>query len=216
MQRLAVIGDVHGRADKLERLLAVEEIAERSVVFLGDLVNRGPDARRVLDIACEWVAQRNATVLLGNHEDVLLGYIENADFVRFALSGGLPTIRSYVGHASGDVHAQLVRAIPKEHRQLLERASLYCESDEFILSHAGVDPGAPADRSKRVMVQGVGSAVFERRSLLPKLCVCGHYVQRDGRPFVSDTLVCIDTGCGTACGPLTAFLLPERAVVQVR
>jgi hypothetical protein len=48
-----------------------------------------------------------------------------------------------------------------------------------------------------------------------RLVVFGHYVQDDMKPYVSDGLVCIDTGSGTLPdGPLTALVLPDRQFIQ--
>lgn len=73
-----VIGDVHGHADALERLLATLGYGQargayrhperRIVVFIGDLIDRGPDQLRTLDIARRMVGAGSALVVLGNHE----------------------------------------------------------------------------------------------------------------------------------------------------
>ncbi len=77
MSAYDVIGDVHGHADALERLLgAMGHVAtngvyrhpERSVVFVGDLIDRGPDQIRTLDIARRMVDAGAAHMVLGNHE----------------------------------------------------------------------------------------------------------------------------------------------------
>lgn len=72
-----VIGDVHGHAGALERLLVAMGYREtdgayrhpeRRVVFLGDLIDRGPDQLRTLDIARRMVEAGSALMVLGNHE----------------------------------------------------------------------------------------------------------------------------------------------------
>lgn len=212
--RLAAVGDVHGRADKLQALLADSRLADRMLVFLGDLVNRGPDSRVVLDCVCGLVAAGRAQALLGNHDRSFLRYLATGDFLPFAVAGGLPTIRSYVSEARGDVYRQVLGAVPTSHVRLLEGAALCWEDSNVVLSHAGISPMEPWRRDETVLVHGTGARLFIERATLPKLCVCGHYVQDGGKPYVSDTLICVDTGCGVG-GPLTALLLPERQLVQV-
>lgn len=72
-----VIGDVHGYATSLERLLGamgyvetagVYRHPERRVVFVGDLIDRGPDQIRTLQIARSMVESKSALMVLGNHE----------------------------------------------------------------------------------------------------------------------------------------------------
>ena len=76
-----IIGDVHGCADELVRLLdrlgydtTVAPISHpdgRRVLFLGDLVDRGPASDRVLEIAMAMVEAGTALCILGNHENKL-------------------------------------------------------------------------------------------------------------------------------------------------
>lgn len=74
---LDVIGDIHGHADALETLLSTLGYREvggayrhpsRTVVFVGDLIDRGPDQLRVLHIARSMVEAGTAQMVLGNHE----------------------------------------------------------------------------------------------------------------------------------------------------
>ena len=72
-----IIGDIHGQADKLEQLLQQLGYEQKSriyqkpgakVVFLGDLIDRGPHQRRVLDIVRPMVDAGHALAVMGNHE----------------------------------------------------------------------------------------------------------------------------------------------------
>ncbi len=78
-----IIGDIHGYADQLEKLLTVlgyKEVhgvhrhPERRVVFLGDFIDRGPKIRRTLEIAYAMVQDGSALAVLGNHEFNALCY----------------------------------------------------------------------------------------------------------------------------------------------
>lgn len=68
MESVALIGDIHGCADELETLLG--RVGDRTVISLGDVIDRGPAPDRVVDI----LRDRNALVLLGNHEEKHLRY----------------------------------------------------------------------------------------------------------------------------------------------
>jgi hypothetical protein len=73
-----LIGDVHGCAQSLERLLQLlgyQKIAgvyrhpqQRQVIFLGDIVDRGPRIREALHLVRDMVEQGSALMILGNHE----------------------------------------------------------------------------------------------------------------------------------------------------
>lgn len=205
---LAAIGDVHGDAERLRALLARTELAGRALVFLGDLVNRGPNARQVVELVVE--LQGRATLLQSNHDRAFLQYVYHGDFLAFASIGGLHTIKSYVLHARGDVHAQLRQAVPSSHRRLLEDAVPFIESDQWLLSHAGINPSRPQSRRPEDLWYGDQKGLFSAAWSIGKRVVCGHYAQPSLRPFCSSNLICIDTGCGTLPGgPLTALLLPE-------
>jgi len=78
---LALIGDVHGERVALEALLRrlhchpEQGAPERSLVFLGDLVDRGPDSPGVVRLVSQLVAQGSAFCVLGNHEvNILRGH----------------------------------------------------------------------------------------------------------------------------------------------
>ena len=215
MLKKAIVGDVHGDAGRLVSLLSKPELRERELIFTGDLVNRGPDSRGVLEKVAELVFDKKiARVLLGNHELLLLDFIDNGNFVGLAMGGGIATIKSYVGVAYGNVHQQFVEAFPREHLSLLRNANIYYEDGDVLVTHAGVSRADPSSRDVRDVVTGSHPELFAGDFDVGKLLVCGHYVQRVGLPFVSPHFVCVDTGCGTVGGPLTAFLLPERTFIQ--
>lgn len=72
-----IIGDIHGEADALERLLSklgYEPVdgcwqhSSRQVIFLGDFIDRGPEQKRVLEIVMPMVEGGQALAVMGNHE----------------------------------------------------------------------------------------------------------------------------------------------------
>jgi serine/threonine protein phosphatase 1 len=185
---------------------------------VGDYVNRGPDSFRVIDllIRAKIGAPNRFVFLMGNHELALLKFLKGGQFIEFASIGGVPTIRSYVGHdVVGDVRHVLERSIPEDHLTFLESLITYWESDRLLVSHAGYDPQEPCDRGLMSMVANGHPAIFNEKCPLLELTVCGHYLQKSGKPYSNGHLICVDTGCGTVGGPLTAVLLPEREFISV-
>jgi calcineurin-like phosphoesterase family protein len=213
--RYVVIGDVHGDAFRLEALLAHLDFESQCLIFLGDYIDRGPDSRCVLDLLCDLSDQLGArsVFLAGNHELALLRYLADGDLPRFAAYGGIATIRSYgVRSPVGDVAATLRTAIPARHIHFLESLRASFEANGILFSHTGLDPSLPGDRSMATMADTSHPEIF--RDTVPQIVVCGHYVQRSGAPLVRDQVTCIDTGCGTINGPLTALVLPEKTFIQ--
>ena len=78
-----VVGDVHGRANLLRLMLDEFKVLAPGaymVVFLGDLIDRGPGSRLVVDMAPETVeALPGSRVIQGNHESVMLNFLLGID-----------------------------------------------------------------------------------------------------------------------------------------
>jgi serine/threonine protein phosphatase 1 len=71
--RLIAIGDIHGHAEALRRLLdKIQPTSADTIVILGDCVNRGPDSRGVLDCLIELQQKCHLVPVLGNHDDMML------------------------------------------------------------------------------------------------------------------------------------------------
>lgn len=164
-KRLYAIGDVHGRLDLVDDLLAriAGDIAERPVdsgalVFLGDLIDRGPDSSKVIErlrLLREYPAR--PLFLLGNHEEFLLrtlaaepGVAE--DWLAF---GGAACAESY-GVAAASLQAlderriadRLRAAIPPAHIAFLEGFGDTIRFGDYLLVHAGIRPGIPIDEQQ--------------------------------------------------------------------
>lgn len=198
LDETAFIGDVHGEAGALALLLPRATKRARRLVFLGDLVNRGPSSKDVIDLIVECIdnGEIETIVLAGNHDqafaDVLEGPEREDEFLRM---GGASTIRSYVDPPFKDVFTQLRGAVPRRHKQLLTSMATEWTSDGIEARHRLGDSDSDA---------GV------------RFLVAGHTVQHDRAPRVDSASALIDTGCGTVRdGRLTAFYWPSRTWDQV-
>jgi serine/threonine protein phosphatase 1 len=101
--RYYAIGDIHGRLDLYETLIAAIEaeiaaapgLAHR-IILLGDLIDRGPDSAGVVARTQAWQQARNVQVLAGNHEEMFLAAFEKPEALRhFLKHGGRETLLSY-------------------------------------------------------------------------------------------------------------------------
>jgi diadenosine tetraphosphatase ApaH/serine/threonine PP2A family protein phosphatase len=206
---LAVVGDIHGRVDRLNRLLT-QLPRERTLIFLGDYIDRGPDSRGVIDRLLRLSHQRDCVFLCGNHEDMLLAVLDNmyegaaADWMR---NGGDATLRSY-GVASVQ---RLTEELPEEHVSFLRGLCEHKETKEFVFVHAGISPDGPdaTDRDTKLWMRIGPNEAFG----YGKIVIYGHTPYRS--PLRGPDWINIDTGCGKlASAPLTGLLLPEFEVVQ--
>jgi serine/threonine protein phosphatase 1 len=215
--KVMAVGDIHGSLAQLNCLLQQNELfADRSILFLGDYVDIGPCSKGVIERLIKLKQERaDCVFLLGNHEYEMLRYYDSGDFLRYAKCGGMHTIKSYVGEVHGDVHQGFVASISQAHIGFLRGLSFYYETAFCLFSHSGCSPEHQLDRTLDMMVLHSHQDLFRNPTKLSKLVVCGHYFQRTHTPFVSNSVICLDTGCGILNGPLTACLLPERKMVRI-
>lgn len=229
MPRTIVIGDVHGCREELDELLA--RLAPRTsdrLVFLGDLMDRGPDpvgvVRRVRALGAECV--------YGNHEDRHVRWAAH-EAKRHARPGYVNPMKSMSEH---DRRANA--ALSDEELEWMAALPAWIELDEIVAVHAGFEPRRPLAEQKRAAacrvrwVDAEGKMAghddprvpppgtyrwAERWS--PSSVVYGHHVLDLREPTVDRPAPGvehwgIDTGCCYG-GRLSALVLPERALVQV-
>ena len=214
---LIAIGDIHGCIETARALIdRLAPTADDHLVFLGDYVDRGPDSKAVLDYLIALSARHRCTFLRGNHEALMLEYIDEGFYELWQVNGGVATLNSYAGAA------RQVR-IPAEHLAFIRGTVLYYNTPEFFFVHAGLRP----DLTTKENVRWCGEDVFlwERSHLeaadedfaWEKPVVCGHTPR--SQPINRPKLIGIDTGCvyhmHPEMGRLTAVRLPERAFVSV-
>lgn len=206
---IAVVGDIHGRRDRLNRVL--QQIPEkRTLVFLGDYIDRGPDSRAVVERLIQLGRERSCVPLCGNHEDMLLDALSDAyagAVSDWLANGGDATLRSY-GVSST---RRLAEELPDDHWSFFQDLQEHWETDDYIFVHAGISPDGPelTDRDMKLWRRIAPGEAFG----YGKTVVCGHTPYR--APVRGPDWINIDTGCGKLpSAPLTALLLPEMVVIQ--
>jgi len=224
--RAAVIGDIHGSAQLLRRLLA--KLEDRAIVVAGDVCDRGPDTRNVID---QLIAV-DARGVLGNHDLWLRDWACGRGLDDFALHpamGGRATLESY--GATG-TFAELEAArwrVPNDHAGWLDSLPLALSIEvagrDFWVVHAGLL------RQLRFPEAVEGRVEWAVRKYGPRMCwgkclpracveaeapvIMGHVPLTS--PEDHGHCIAVDTGAGTwgDSGGLTAVLLPERSFVSV-
>ncbi len=212
---LIAIGDVHGCARTLEALIdQINPSQDDHLVFVGDYVDRGPDSKGVINFLFNLREDHTCTFLRGNHEALMLDYLDRGEFEMWRVNGGIPTLESY--RASKDKIE-----IPESHVTFLRQTKLFYDAPEFFFVHAGLRPEFSIDENlqrgdERVFLWE-RSHLHARKFAWEKPIVCGHTPHSE--PINRDKLIMIDTGCvyhtHPMLGRLTAVRLPDREFISV-
>lgn len=143
------IGDVHGRSDLLQTVITFcEEDGARSggtprIIFLGDLVDRGRDAKGCLEIVGRALTDYPASVFLrGNHDDWFLRFLENdrRQLRTWFHDGGREAVDSYCDLDIDDARRFILSQHPG-HLDLLRRSTFMVEEGALLFVHADIQPG---------------------------------------------------------------------------
>jgi serine/threonine protein phosphatase 1 len=214
-QGYIAIGDIHGCAQSLKALIvklkAEQKLSERTLVFVGDYIDRGPDSSAVIDFLINLSENRDCVFLRGNHEQMMIDAFEENDFHLWMMNGGRSTLESY-GDFSGDV--------PQSHKDFVNNTELYFETEAYFFVHAGANPDRSLQELKELpnakdyYLWNRDHLDFET-PLWEKKVVFGHTPVKD--VILDDYRIGIDTGCvyqRSGMGKLTAVLLPEEEIIQ--
>jgi protein phosphatase len=227
-----VIGDVHGCRAELETLLGdlgyligrddqgrpvSAHRDNRRVIFVGDLVDRGPDTPGVLRLVMSMVAAGDAFCVSGNHESKLLRALRGRNV--------------QVSHGLAESLVQLA-AEPEEFRAEVERfvdgliSHYVLDGGRLVVSHAGLVEryqGRASGRVREFCLYGQTTGETDEYGLPVRypwaqeyrgaaMVLYGH-TPVPAPEWVNNTL-CLDTGCVFG-GRLTALRYPEREIVSV-
>jgi serine/threonine protein phosphatase 1 len=184
--RILAIGDIHGCDVALATLLQhVRPTASDTVVVLGDVVDRGPNTRRVIELLLQLRKTCRLKFVLGNHEEMMLEAYHTGQWMHdWLMFGGKETLASY-GDSFGDV--------PTEHLDFLSSGLNYWESKTEIFVHAKLEPNVPLDSQSPEWLRWERLEGNEPPHSSGRPVICGHTSQRSGNPLVFNGWVCIDT-----------------------
>jgi Calcineurin-like phosphoesterase len=181
-----VIGDIHGCDIALDILLNRMDITQQdTVVLLGDVVDRGPGSKEVIDLLLNLKKFCKVVLIMGNHEEMMLDSMRGGASEGLWLQhGGQEALESYGGSYSD---------IPFEHVAFLESGKDYWENETEIFVHANLQPGVPLDFQEREWLRWTRLTGFEQSPNADKRVLCGHTPQPNGLPLVLDNWICLDT-----------------------
>ncbi|WP_170605673.1 metallophosphoesterase family protein [Ruegeria arenilitoris] len=201
-ERFYAVGDIHGRLDLLQRLIASLD-ADCPLVFVGDYIDRGECSAQVLRhlYHLSGVKDREVICLLGNHEDMLLQFLKNPEAMArmWWHNGGRQTLASF-GVADGtettdrlnEIGEALRREMGQPLLEWIQDRPLTWTSGNVTVVHAALDPHRSVDKqSRKVCLWGHPQFPGPRRKD-GQWIVHGHTIVTD--PTVENQVISIDTG----------------------
>jgi serine/threonine protein phosphatase 1 len=220
--RAYAVGDIHGRADLLERLHSLIlrdaldfEGPRKVVVYLGDYVDRGHESRAVIDrLLDEPLPGFESVYLKGNHEQTLLDFLEDfqvaLDWMSF---GGGATLGSYgVGLDGSRANAEALTRmqqkfhdnLPERHREFFNSLGLMHREGDYLFAHAGIRHGVPLEQQVPADLLWIRDEFLSHDPGSGPTVVHGHTITP--KPMSRPHRIGIDTGA-FATGRLTAAVL---------
>jgi serine/threonine protein phosphatase 1 len=230
--RAYVVGDIHGRLDLLENLLTKihadlerRPVPKALLVFVGDLIDRGPNSAQVIERLRTYRRSGIQPVfLLGNHEEVLLRILEGdtsliASWLQF---GGLQCLESYgidvtdVGRRSPDDLVEMIRnAVPASHGEFIRSFIDSCRFGDYLFVHAGIRPGIELERQRQSDLRWIREPFLFDDTDHGFIVVHGHTIA--GEVEERPNRIGIDTGAYRT-GILTALAIEgdQRWIIDTR
>src|SRR4051794_14438555 len=230
--RAYVIGDIHGRLDLLEGLLAkihddltVRPVRKTLLVFVGDLIDRGPSSAQVVERLRTYRRPGVQPVfLLGNHEEVLLRILGGntsliTSWLRF---GGIECVKSYgvdarslAGAPNDELLTVIRKGVPAHHVEFLHGFIDPCRFGDYLFVHAGIRPGVELEQQTQTDLRWIREPFLFDQTDHGFVVVHGHTISAEVDERANR--IGIDTGAYRT-GVLTALVIEgtERRFIDTR
>ncbi|MEM6974342.1 MAG: metallophosphoesterase [Pseudomonadota bacterium] len=228
--RVYALGDVHGdhaaasaMLARLRRDLAARPVADWREIWIGDLIDRGPDSAGVLDLALRDETREKRIVLLGNHDAYLRDFLATGDStilspwltyggVQSCASWGIDrlTLNETIDrHGASGLRDMLEARVPERQWRLVEEMPTHAVLGDFLFVHAGIRPGIALD------AQDPRDLIWIRGNFLDHAEPHSHVVVHGHTPSpeieMMPNRIGIDTGAGKG-GHLSCLVLEGDAV----
>ncbi|MDW6004662.1 metallophosphoesterase family protein [Vibrio mangrovi] len=190
------VADIHGHDYLLEEMLDkieqdMQETTETKplVIFLGDYIDRGPDAKRVVDLLIRASRVRNmaCVFLLGNHEQWLIDFMHSSVILPvWGCQGGLETLLSYGvpqkmilsgildAEVADEVRHVFLDLLPESHLSFFQSLVNHFELGDYFFVHAGIDPNRPLHQQRKEDLIWIRHPFLSSKQDFGKVIVHGH------------------------------------------
>jgi serine/threonine protein phosphatase 1 len=223
--RIYAVGDIHGRLDLLDRLLAQTntDLALRPTVrpvyvFLGDYIDRGPSSRETIDRLIQHAETNESIFLKGNHELVAIKCLSDRSlFHQWLRLGGMETLMSYGVSPETLANSKQIAALqsafhsalPQTHFRFFRdlRNSFAC--GDYFFVHAGVKPNVELSLQKEIDLLWIRDEFLLSKFDFGKIIVHGHTPSSEIE--LGPNRINIDTGA-FATGRLTCLVIEDESL----
>ena len=195
-KRAYAIGDIHGCFDLLLDLVAQIEDdnarrapKELALVFLGDLIDRGPSSRSVVQFLRDELSVRHTChFIAGNHEEILVRALSGeTQLIRpWLQQGGLACAESYGVQSRElrdldefELREVLLSAIPSDDIQFMSGFHDYVRFGDYLFVHAGIRPGIPFEHQTPQDMRWIREPFLRSRIDHGLVVVHGHTISRE-------------------------------------
>lgn len=225
-ERAYAIGDIHGCLLEMQSLLQkikrdndYRGEAPTYLIFLGDLIDRGPHSKGVIELLMDFPYRfAEPMFIMGNHEEMMVHGLMNdplvlPDWLKY---GGYACAESYgvskqqlVGRDPRDMQYILRAAIPRPHVEFLASFLDYVKFGDFLFTHAGIRPGVPLKQQNSRELRWIRDPFLTYNGDHGMMVVHGHTVTE----FVEmkKNRIGLDTGAYLT-GRLSAICVEDESV----
>lgn len=225
---LYAIGDIHGHLGLLKAahdLIAADTARHGTgpVIHVGDLVDRGPDSRGVIDHLMQGQTRgEDWVVLKGNHDRMFTRFMNDPAEPEPGLRpeyswlhpklGGATTLASYGVAKAADrpvpkVYSEALAAVPGAHRDYLSTLPTMHLAGDCVFVHAGLRPGVPLDQQTETDLIWIRDAFLIEAESFGPLVVHGHTAIDHATHY--GNRINLDSGAAYG-GPLSAVVIEGR------
>jgi serine/threonine protein phosphatase 1 len=205
MQKIFVIGDIHGCFDKLSALMDKIPInfKQDQLIFIGDYIDRGSSSLEVVDYLIDLKNRLPGTIFLkGNHEDMLENYLDGSDRFTYLLNGGQRTLDAYLNRPNNPGEYP----VPPAHLKFFKSLYLYYQTVDYIFVHAGLRKNVSLESQETIDLLWIRDEFIFSDFDFGKRVIFGHTPFKE--PLVQTNKIGIDTGAVYG-NRLTCLQLPE-------
>lgn len=193
MNRTLVIGDIHGCINTFRKLLynVLHIDKDDRIVLLGDLIDRGPDSKSVVDEVIKLTEENyNIISIRGNHEQMLIDTsIIKDNFTLWKRNGGAKTIESFkITH---------INELSKEYLEFFKSMPSFVELENYILVHAGLNFEIDNPLEDKTSMMWVRNNSIEKEKINGKRLIVGHTPQSIDDIIIGlkTDIIKLDGGC---------------------
>ena len=207
-----VVGDIHGVAEPLRQIIDQTQDTGCTLVFVGDLIDRGPEGCQVMEMIRGLMADpsghgyRTVVTLRGNHEDMLMKSRHDHTWREcWLVNGGQPEDQAWLDRNQGWGWLESFPLVYEHPRPVL----FDDRPRRLLVSHASLNPKRDLDdQEEEDLLWNRKVAGFGQDTV----CVHGHTPQRNGQPALKETrtgpVLMVDTGA-VFTGCLTGMCFTE-------